>query len=209
LSLLKSSDQSSKELFEKWSDFYDRSGFINNYLDKWDNELIGLSPATPILDIGCGPGRLVNKLIRAGYRDVYGIDVTLKGPQIAWEKARQYSSEEFLHLTEGLAEYLPFGDRSFASVTLSGVLHHIEKPDVVLREARRVLADAGTLIIADPYFPPIMRQLINFVLDIYPIAGDRRFYTENKVSRIANRAGFEKKKMIKMPLAYILVFGKI
>ena len=53
-----------------------------------------------------------------------------------------------------------------------------------------------------------MRHFINIMLSIYPITGDRRFYAPSKVECRAAKSGFEKINMIKMPLAYILVFRK-
>jgi len=208
LSLLKSSDRASRDTFEKWSGFYDSSEFINNYLDKWDREIIGLAPPSPLLDIGCGPGRLVNKLLREGFDDIFGIDITKGGLLLAKEKGLGYTGNGSLGFVESLAEKLPFKNGSFKSVIISGVLHHFEKPDPVLAEASRTLDNSGHLIVADPYFPPLMRQFINALLSIYPITGDRRFYTSQKVEKMATRAGFQKINMIKMPLAYILVFRK-
>jgi ubiquinone/menaquinone biosynthesis C-methylase UbiE len=206
MSFLKSADRVSRDLFEKHADFYDNSTVINNYLERWDREIIALSPSTPLLDIGCGPGRLLNKLTRAGHRDLAGIDIAAAGPRLANEKAS--GGDNSLSLCEGLAERMPFRHGSFRSVVFSGVFHHIEKPKIVLEEAARILGNSGTLIIADPYFPPLMRQFINAILSIYPITGDRRFYTSDRITKLAKRAGFEKKRMINMPLAYILIFEK-
>jgi len=208
MSFVRPSNEVSRHLFEKYSDFYDNSGFINNYLGKWDIEISNMAPPTPLLDIGCGPGRLLNKLLLAGYTNLSGIDITRRGLQLAKSKVFSSGMDSSVSFAEALAEFLPFADNSFNSITISGVLHHMEKPEVVLNEAARVLKNNGTLIIADPYFPPLMRHFINAVLSIYPIAGDRRFNTSEGVEKLARRSGFEKKKMINMPLAYILVFQK-
>lgn len=207
MSLLKSSDQASRDTFERWSGFYDRSEFINNYLNRWDQEIIALAPPSPLLDIGCGPGRLVNKLLESGYNDICGIDLTKQGLFLAREKSLK-SAADSLHLTKGMAEKLPFKGEVFKSVVISGALHHLEKPKPVLAEAARVLDNSGLLIVAEPYFPPLMRHFINAVLSIYPITGDRRFYAPSKIEELATNAGFEKINVLKMPLAYILVFRK-
>ena len=208
MSLFKSSAQSSRETYERWSDFYDHFGPFNNYLEKWDREILTLAPAAPLLDIGCGPGRLLNKLLRAGFRDLAGVDIAKAGLLLARQKASPEFADNVLALAESAAERLPFRDLSFQSIIISGALHHLEKPEIVLAECARVLDISGRLIIADPYFPPPMRQFINLMLSVYPITGDRRFYTASRVTSLASKAGFAKKKMINMPLAYILVFEK-
>jgi ubiquinone/menaquinone biosynthesis C-methylase UbiE len=208
MSLLNSSDRVSKSVYEKHAGFYDNCPVINNYLERWDEEVIRLSPETPLLDIGCGPGRLIHKFAGSGFRDVAGVDVTLRGLHLAKGKFAQSQLDAPLALCEALAVNLPFRENSFATIVFSGVLHHLEKPTKALDESWRILKERGTLIIADPYFPPLMRHFINAVLSIYPITGDRRFYTASKMTSLARGAGFRKKKMINMPLAYILVFEK-
>jgi ubiquinone/menaquinone biosynthesis C-methylase UbiE len=208
MSLLGSADQVSRKAFERFSDFYDNSSFINSYLARWDREIIALSAEAPLLDIGCGPGRLIHKFASSGFRDIAGVDVTLRGLQLAKGRFAQSQLDAPLALCEALAANLPFRENSFATIVFSGVLHHLEKPTKALDESWRILKERGTLIIADPYFPPLMRHFINAVLSIYPVTGDRRFYAVSKMTSLARGAGFRKKKMINMPLAYILVFEK-
>jgi ubiquinone/menaquinone biosynthesis C-methylase UbiE len=206
VSLIKSSKSISRETFENHADFYDTSGVINTYLDKWDKEILKLDLPRPLLDMGCGPGRLLEKLLLAGDGDIHGVDLTLSGLKLARQKlsptGKSYS------LTEAGLEELPYKDKRFRTLTMTGVFHHLEKPHPVLAEASRVLDVSGTLLIADPYFPPFMRQFINLMLSIYPITGDRRFYTEAGITKLAKMHGFEKKNVYDIPLAYILVFEK-
>jgi ubiquinone/menaquinone biosynthesis C-methylase UbiE len=206
MSLIKSSSDASRQTFEKHADFYDSSNLINTYLDKWDQEILKMNLPRPLLDMGCGPGRLLGKLLLAGDGDIHGVDITLAGLKLAEKKASDSGRSYFL--TEAQLENLPYKDNSFRSLIMTGVFHHLEKPEMVLREAARVVVDSGTLLIADPYFPPLMRQFINIMLGIYPITGDRRFYTESGIEKLAKKHGFIKKNVYEIPLAYILVFEK-
>lgn len=206
MSLLRSSRETSRQTFEKHADFYDSSNFINTYLDKWDQEIVKMNLPRPLLDMGCGPGRLLGKLALSGDGDIHGVDITLAGLRLAGQKAAQ--SDNIYSLTEASLEELPYKARSFRSITMTGVFHHLEKTDLVLQEAARVLVDSGMLLIADPYFPPLMRQFVNAMLSIYPITGDRKFYTASNIEKRAKKHGFVKKSVFEMPLAYILVFEK-
>jgi SAM-dependent methyltransferase len=46
---------------------------------------------------------------------------------------------------------LPFRDRAIAHLILFDVFHHLEKPALFLREARRVLAPGGRVILFEPF----------------------------------------------------------
>jgi hypothetical protein len=64
------------------------------------------------------------------------------------------------------------------------------------------------LIIADPDIFPGLRHLLNLALDIYPIFGERRYYSPEQVIEMANRVGFRKKDLLKSAFSYILIFEK-
>src|SRR6185436_17845222 len=46
---------------------------------------------------------------------------------------------------------LPFADRSLSHIVLFDVFHHLRAPNAFLKEARRVLAISGRLILFEPY----------------------------------------------------------
>lgn len=79
----------------------------------------------PYLDVGCNTGWLL-KDVAGGV----GLDAT-------WALAQRAKSKE-LNVVWGWGEHLPFADKSFACVVLSGVLEQCVEPVLVLREALRV-----------------------------------------------------------------------
>lgn len=166
--------------------------------------MVGLKPKTPIIDMGCGPGRLVAKLIENGFDDVYGFDVSSSCLRIT---SRRPSNSE-AGLAQGFIENMPFKGSSFASAVLSGAFHHLENPAVALAEIARILRPSGHLYIIDPLFPPGIRQIVNLTLDIYPVGGDRRFYVPQRIVEMAGQAGLEKKSIIPYPFSYILILEK-
>ena len=95
-----------------------------------------------ILDHGCGYGRLLLQLSRAGYGNAVGMDFS--------EKMLMRCRSQFPHLTlvrnDGLT--LPFRDRAFDAVLLFAVLTCIPSDDdqrMLLAEVRRVLRPGGIL----------------------------------------------------------------
>jgi len=80
-----------------------------------------------LLDVGCGYNNLVRKYGRGVGVDVYpwpGVNVLIGG------EVR-----------------LPFPDRAFDTVTIVAALNHIPDRELALREAHRVLADDGRLVL--------------------------------------------------------------
>jgi len=150
-----------------------------------------------IMDIGCGVGAFVRRL-REFTPAVYGIDIDREGV------AR--GSEELPNLALAVGEYLPFRDGSFDVVLLHEVLEHVDDDVATLREARRVLAAGGRVVVFVPnrLYPfethgiflgkryvfgnvPLVNYLPDAVRDrLVPHA---RAYTKAKLQRAYRRAG--------------------
>lgn len=94
-----------------------------------------------ILDIGCGVGAFVRRL-REFTPHVYGIDVDRKGVGTG--------AQEFPNLALAVGEHLPFPDGSFDVIFLHEVLEHVDDDVATLREARRVLAPGGRVVVFVP-----------------------------------------------------------
>jgi SAM-dependent methyltransferase len=96
----------------------------------------------PVLDVGCGDGRLTRMLFRPPVEA--GIDVNRD------EVARAQRSGVYKQAHCVSAATLPFGDRSFASVFSNCVLEHVDAIDQALAEISRVLVPGGTLLATVP-----------------------------------------------------------
>jgi ubiquinone/menaquinone biosynthesis C-methylase UbiE len=100
----------------------------------------GFSPAR-FLDIGCGDGLVTNRLaalfdLAAG--QMSGIDLAPPGQQGRFR---------FIgYDTEGK---IPAADGSFDFMTVLMVLHHVRKPEDMLRDLSRVLSPQGYLLVRD------------------------------------------------------------
>jgi SAM-dependent methyltransferase len=96
-----------------------------------------------VLDLGCGPGHLTDYLRTLGV-DATGIDLV---PEfIAHARAAHPDGSYQL----GSMEDLGVADHSIAGILAWGSLIHLPPPDLdgVLAEFRRVMAPAGTLVLA-------------------------------------------------------------
>ena len=98
------------------------------------------APGSVILDAGCGEGRNAVPLARRGYR-VVGLDRSRRLLSAAPPHPR-------LRLVRGCYEQMPFRDSTFDAVLFLGTALGYEGDDSrALREARRVLAPDGRLVI--------------------------------------------------------------
>ena len=160
-----------------------------------------------ILDIGCGVGAFVRRLLEFSPR-VAGIDVDA-------ERLIE-GGKDVPDLALALGERLPFRDGAFDVVLLHEVLEHVTDDQATLREAHRVLATGGKAVIFCPnrLYPfethgiflgkryvfgnmPLVNYLPDPVRDrLVPHA---RAYTKSGLRRLYRRAGLR-------PLVHSYVF---
>jgi SAM-dependent methyltransferase len=94
-----------------------------------------------ILDIGCGVGAFVRRLREFSPR-IAGIDVDAER---VIEGGRAVP-----HLALAVGEHIPFADSAFDVILLHEVLEHVTDDQATLREARRLLAPGGRVVIFCP-----------------------------------------------------------
>jgi len=104
-------------------------------------DLKNISKEAPLLDIGCGYGRLLAHLHDMGFSNLFGVDYVM-APMIRINFAR---------VVAGRAEALPFKSDIFRASFLVGVLSNLvedERRSEVFREAARVLTTGGILFVS-------------------------------------------------------------
>ena len=126
-------------------------------IDVYLRQLVEQEPCRTVLDVGCGVGKAVTALVRAGY-DAYGLDLPDLGRFWAAEKN---DSQRFI---AGSATHLPFADNAFDFVYSFGVIEHIgtvygdcalkddywKERQEYAREIVRVTKPGGRILIACP-----------------------------------------------------------
>ena len=91
------------------------------------HEIVAPELHGPVLDVGCGEGRLAS-VLNEGVSWV-GVDAS----------PTQIAANPYRPLVIADMRYLPFRDGSFAEATHLWCLYHLDEPVVAIREARRVL----------------------------------------------------------------------
>ncbi|RPH96034.1 methyltransferase domain-containing protein, partial [candidate division KSB1 bacterium] len=104
-----------------------------------------------VLDLGCGTGEIAVLLSRKGC-EVTGYDIA----PVAIAAAQKHQSHEpddvrrRLSFQLGVGGPLPFGNHTFDTVLLNGVLSFEAHPTPLLKEAARVLKAGGKLVVFVP-----------------------------------------------------------
>ncbi|HEY1921394.1 MAG TPA: class I SAM-dependent methyltransferase [Tepidisphaeraceae bacterium] len=105
------------------------------------DQVLNLTGAESLLDIGTGPGDFPGRLRRAGHRGrLVGVDAS---PGMIAKAKSANPNVEFL---EADAQSLPFPDDSFDIVTARHMLYHVPDIPLALREAHRVLRPGGRFL---------------------------------------------------------------
>jgi ArsR family transcriptional regulator len=108
--------------------------------------LAGLLDGTwTVGDLGCGTGQATAALAPFVSR-VIAVDRSGDMLQAARRRVRDFDNVD---VRRGELEALPIEDDELQAATLLLVLHHVPEPAAVLREAARVLAPGGRLLICD------------------------------------------------------------
>ncbi len=122
-----------------------------------------LPDGTHVLDVGCGNGRIAERL-DIMHRHLYYIGVDLTPALVAAARARSYRSlhAEFREadITEPGWEAIVYHDAPFGVVLMTAVLHHMPGYGLrlsILRAARRLLAPGGILIMSNWQFDRVER----------------------------------------------------
>ncbi len=141
--------------FNRFAPFYDADfGEIEEDIPLYVN--FAHRTGDPILELGCGTGRVLLPLARAGYR-VVGVDIAPAMLARAREKARRAGVAHRVHLVHGDARALPFaGVFPLVIYAANSFMHHTRQ-----EEQRRVLARVrdhlrpGGLLILDLFNPDV------------------------------------------------------
>lgn len=96
-----------------------------------------------LLEVGVGAGTDHLQWARSGL-NCYGVDLTDTALEATRIRLQMYGYKSNLQRLD--AETLPFPDQYFDIVYSWGVIHHSEKPEVIIREIRRVLKPGGIFI---------------------------------------------------------------
>jgi SAM-dependent methyltransferase len=102
----------------------------------------GKAAAPSVLDIGCATGALLARLRERGW--------LTRGVEISAPQAEYARRERKLEVRTEPLEAAGFPEESFDAVLASHLIEHLNRPDVLVREARRILRKDGRFFVTTP-----------------------------------------------------------
>ncbi len=140
----------------------------------------GLKRSCRHLDLGCGPGGNLALLTSMEPALVVGLDLS----SYALELARAGNGSRATLVQADLKARLPFADRAFDVVTIYNVLYHqwVANEAPVLAEVARVLQPGGLLLVTEPAFRLLAREMDRAAMG-------RKRYLIGEMTELCQRAG--------------------
>jgi ubiquinone/menaquinone biosynthesis C-methylase UbiE len=124
----------------------------------------GLQPGET-LDLGTGTARIPIELCRREpSARVLAVDSAENMVKLARQNVQRAGLAGQIQLARVDAKRLPYPDGRFANVISNSIVHHVPDPLEVLREAWRVAAPGGLLLLRDLFRPPddpTVRRLVD------------------------------------------------
>ncbi len=116
----------------------------DQYLCYLDLMPVDAADGLSVLDYGCGPGHdLVGFGVYSKPKRLIGIDVSEPSLGEARHRLALHGIQAQLTRLHPTDTRLPLASNSIDLIHCSGVLHHVPRPDLVLKEFRRVLKPGG------------------------------------------------------------------
>lgn len=136
-------------LFNAWAPIYDwlLPSVFYQAIHQRLLSYVQLPPTPRVLDLGCGTGKLLNRLARQ-YPDLIGTGLDFSPEML--QQARQRSlAPQRLTYVQGKTDRIPLADGQFDAVFCSISFLHYPDPLAVLNEIRRLLKPGGYFYLAD------------------------------------------------------------
>ena len=176
-------EKNSIKQFTQWADNYDNplTSITFQQTNSHIVKLLNPKPDSSLLDVGCGSGILIQKLLSLNRNmKLYGLDITPKMVEVAKRKSENESSVE---IALGSAIKMPYKNNSFDYVTCASSFHHHPDPLQSVKEMVRVLKAWGTGPRLDMCIEGFLRKLLFKIENIS--------HNEGKVFRLTNKEMYD------------------
>jgi len=150
-----------------------------------------------ILDAGCGGGFILHELYKAGYRNVWGFDLSRSGINLAKETYAEIKDRFEIHDAYSSALPKSFPQGTYDLVLSVEVIEHLYNPKEYLKNIYSWLKRGGFLLITTPYhsFPKNIGIILSGKFDQHfnPRweGGHIKFFSKNTFVQSLRECDFE------------------
>ena len=117
--------------------FIGKANIVEDVIDKTDRQTI--------LDIGCGAGLMLRRLLK--YGEVYGVDFSAEAVKFSSRILTNGSVKQ-----GALPDGIPFSDGEFDLITMLDVLEHVDDDAASVKTLYRLLKPRGLAIVTVPAY---------------------------------------------------------
>lgn len=175
---------SKQNFFDCWANFYDIifTTIFYQAIHQRLLEYVNLPSSSLVLDLGCGTGKLLNRL--AGkFPDVKGIGLDLSSEMLKQARKNNQFHPRLIFI-QGNSADLPCANNQFDAIFNTISFLHYPEPKLVLREISRILKPQGKFYLAD-YTSKIAGKKIPFS------PGGINFYDQKMRETLANEVNLK------------------
>ena len=170
-------------------------------LTNWGLGLLEIGDAWTMLDIGCGGGATLQRLLkRSREARVYGIDIS----EESVAKARKVNADVLnkqVFVTQGSAEKLPYPDGTFDLVTAVETVYFWPNLPDCLQEVRRVLKPGGRF--------SIMVEVVERDSVWTDVVEGMTAYSPEELKSLLDMAGFVETEIHRKKPSYAAITGAV
>ncbi len=168
-------------------------------LTNWGLDLVEFQPGWTMLDIGCGGGATLKRLLKhSDGAQVCGIDIS----EESVAKARKVNADVLdkqVFVCQGSAEKLPYGDGKFDLVTAVETVYFWPNLPGCLQEVQRVLKPGGRFV--------IMVEVIEGDSMWTNVVEGMTAYSPEQLKKLLDEAGFIETTIHRKKPSYAAIIG--
>ncbi len=155
----------------------------NADLNSFVKEMLTLQITDRVLEIGFGPGKLINEMANITTEGVVeGIDFSQTMLKQASKVNKQHIEKGKVRLQDGECSTLPYNNESFDKLCLVNTLYFWKEPGKYFSEMFRVMVSGGTIVIG--FRDDKQMSTLNLSKDIF------NSYSQEDVVNLLLKAGF-------------------
>lgn len=175
-----------EKFFDRWAPSYDClfTTVFYQAIHKRMLEFVELKDDANILDVGCGTGKLLNRLAKQ-FPSIRGTGLDLSEEMLRQARQKNLYSDRLTYRL-GNVESLPFADAQFDAAFNTISFLHYPNPQQVFIEVNRVLRSQGCFYLAD-YTVRNENSPGSFPFS----PGGLKFYSRKQREEFGNSAGLE------------------
>lgn len=167
----------------------------------WANEIITIEDGEKILDVGCGGGGNMLRMLRQfGNSTVDGVDYSQTSVECSKDSTRDYSERCNVFCAD--VENMPFADGTYDMVFSLESIYFWNDPVAGLKEIARVLKDGGKAVIVTEMSNPQKAVFWTKRCD------GMNIYSPEQLRNFMNKAGFEDINVYTAKKVWCLAEGK-